>query len=96
MRFFTVPDSKAARKSVLYTIGIIASFTAMVTIIGFGARAVLGQGATEAVGKGGNLAAPLLAQALGGGEGTVGGDIALALFTRGRVRDDPGRRRRAS
>ena len=80
-RFFTVPDSNAARKSVLYTIGIIATFTAMVTIIGFGARALLGQGATEAVGKGGNLAAPLLAQFLGGGEGTVGGDIALALFS---------------
>src|SRR6478752_4646330 len=55
-RFFTVPDSNAARKSVLYTIGIIATFTAMVTIIGFGARAILGQG-------------------------TVGGDIALALFS---------------
>ncbi len=81
MRFFTVPDSKAARTSVLYTIGIIASFTALVTIIGFGARAVLGGGATEAVGKGGNLAAPLLAQALGGGEGTTGGAIALALFS---------------
>ena len=80
-RFFTVPDSNAARKSVLYTIGIIATFTAMVTIIGFGARAMLGQGASEAVGKGGNLAAPLLAQSLGGGEGTVGGDIALALFS---------------
>ncbi len=81
MRFFTVPDSKAARTSVLYTIGIIASFTALVTIIGFGARAVLGGGATEAVGPGGNLAAPLLAQALGGGEGTTGGAIALALFS---------------
>ncbi len=80
-RFFTVPDSNAARKSVLYTIGIIATFTAMVTIIGFGARAILGQGSSEAVGKGGNLAAPLLAQSLGGGEGTVGGDIALALFS---------------
>ncbi len=80
-RFFTVPDSNAARKSVLYTIGIIASFTALVTIIGFGARALLGQGSTEAVGTGGNLAAPLLAQFLGGGEGTTGGDIALALFS---------------
>src|SRR3954467_13594893 len=81
MRFFTVPNSKAARTSVLYTIGIIATFTALVTIIGFGARAVLGNGATEAVGKGGNNAAPLLAAALGGGEGTTGGDIALALFS---------------
>src|SRR3954465_10441082 len=81
MRFFTVPDAKAARKSVLVTIGLIAIFTVLVTIIGFGARAVLGQGASEAVGKGGNNAAPLLAQALGGGDGTTGGDIALALFS---------------
>ena len=81
MRFFTVPDSKAARVSVVWTISIIAIFTALVTVIGFGARAILGGGAEEAVGKGGNLAAPLLAQSLGGGEGTTGGDIALALFS---------------
>ena len=82
MRFFTVPDGKAARKSVLWTIGFIGVFTLLVTVIGFGARALLtGDGATEAVGKGGNLAAPLLAQFLGGGEGTAGGDIALALFS---------------
>ncbi len=29
MRFFTVPDAKAARTSVIYTIAIIASFTAV-------------------------------------------------------------------
>ena len=82
MRFFTVPDGNAARKSVLWTIGFIGVFTLLVTIIGFGARALLtGDGATEAVGKGGNLAAPLLAQFLGGGEGSAGGDIALALFS---------------
>ena len=81
MRFFTVPDSKAARVSVVWTISIIAIFTALVTVMGFGARAILGGGAEEAVGKGGNLAAPLLAQSLGGGEGTTGGDIALALFS---------------
>jgi cation/acetate symporter len=81
MRFFTVPDAKAARRSVLWTTSLIALFTVLVTLIGFGARAVLGEGAHEAVGEGGNLAAPLLAQALGGGDGTVGGDIALALFS---------------
>ena len=82
MRFFTVPDGKAARQSVVWTIGFIGVFTLLVTIIGFGARALLaGDGATEAVGNGGNLAAPLLAQFLGGGEGTAGGDIALALFS---------------
>jgi cation/acetate symporter len=81
MRFFTVPNAKAARTSVLYTIGIIATFTVLVTIIGFGSRAVLGAGAAQDVGKGGNLAAPLLAAALGGGVGTTGGDVALALFS---------------
>ena len=82
MRFFTVPDGKAARQSVVWTIGFIGVFTLLVTVIGFGARALLvGDGATEAVGNGGNLAAPLLAQFLGGGEGSVGGDIALALFS---------------
>jgi cation/acetate symporter len=81
MRFFTVPNAKAARTSVVWTISIIAVFTVLVTIIGFGARAILGAGALEAVGKGGNLAAPLTASALFGGEGTMGGDIALALFS---------------
>jgi cation/acetate symporter len=81
MRFFTVPNARAARTSVVWTIGLIAFFTAIVTMIGFGARATLGAGAKEAVGEGGNLAAPLLAQSLGGGAGSTGGDIALALFS---------------
>jgi cation/acetate symporter len=80
MRFFTVPDAKAARKSVVWTIALIGTFTLLVTVIGFGARAILGTGSEEAAGEGGNLAAPLLAQSLGGGDGTAGGDIALALF----------------
>jgi cation/acetate symporter len=74
MRFFTVPNARAARTSVVWTISLIAIFTAIVTVIGFGARALLGEGASEAVGKGGNNAAPLLAELLGG-------DIALALFS---------------
>jgi cation/acetate symporter len=83
MRFFTVPNGKAARQSVVWTIGFICLFTLLVTIIGFGARAILGgsEESVAAVGTGGNLAAPLLAQALGGGVGTTGGDIALALFS---------------
>jgi cation/acetate symporter len=81
MRFFTVPNARAARTSVVWTVCLIAFFTAIVTMIGFGARAVLGNGAKEAVGEGGNLAAPLLAQTLGGGAGSTGGDVALALFS---------------
>jgi cation/acetate symporter len=51
----------------------------MTTCLGFGARAILGGGAEKAVGEGGNLAAPLLAEEVGGGAGTVGGDLFLAL-----------------
>src|SRR5215217_1814972 len=80
MRFFTVPDAKAARKSVLWAMGLIGAFYLMTTALGFGARAILGQGGVEAAGKGGNLAAPNLAEELGGGAGTFGGDVFLAVI----------------
>jgi cation/acetate symporter len=80
MRFFTVPNAKAARKSVLWAMGLIGAFYVLTTFIGFGARAFLGQGGVEAAGKGGNLAAPNLATELGGGAGTTGGDIFLAAI----------------
>ena len=59
---------------------IIGFFYLLTTFIGFGARALLGQGGVEAAGTGGNLAAPNLAQFLGGGEGTFGGDLFLAII----------------
>src|SRR3954466_11992914 len=80
MRFFTVPDAKAARSSVVWAVFLIGAFYLMVTALGLGARVVLGSAGEEAAGSGGNLAAPLLAQALGGGEGTVGGDVLLAFI----------------
>jgi len=80
MRFFTVPDAKAARSSVFWAMVLIGSFYVMTTFLGFGARAFLGTGGEEAAGKGGNLAAPLLAEKLGGGAGTFGGDLFLALI----------------
>jgi cation/acetate symporter len=53
----------------------------MTTFLGFGARAILGEaGATGGVDEAGNLAAPLLAQQVGGGDGTVGGDAFLAII----------------
>ena len=79
MRFFTVPDSRAARSSVVWAMFIIGCFYVLTTFIGFGARALLGQEGVEAAGTGGNLAAPNLAQFLGGGDGTFGGDLFLAI-----------------
>ena len=79
MRFFTVPDAKAARSSVVWAVGLIGAFYVMTTFLGFGARAILG-GAPAGIDEAGNLAAPLLAQEVGGGAGTVGGDAFLAII----------------
>jgi cation/acetate symporter len=80
MRFFTVPDAKAARSSVVWAMFLIGAFYLMTTALGFGARAILGTAGEAAAGTGGNLAAPILAEELGGGAGTVGGDLALAII----------------
>ncbi len=80
MRFFTVPNAKAARSSVVWAMFLIGFFYLLTTFIGFGARAFLGEGGVEAAGTGGNLAAPNLAAFLGGGEGTFGGDLFLAVI----------------
>ncbi len=66
MRFYTVPDAKAARKSVFYATGLIGFFYLMTFILGFGAMVLVGPDAIKAVDKGGNMAAPLLAETLGG------------------------------
>jgi cation/acetate symporter len=81
MRFFTVPDAKAARGSVVWAVALIGAFYVMTTFFGFGARAILGAAGEGAVGEGGNLAAPLLAQAVGGGEGSFGGEAFLAIIS---------------
>ena len=80
IRFFTVPDARAARRSVGWAVLLIGLFYVMIMIIGVGARAILGSGAEEAS-AGGNLAIPLLVEELGGGAGTVGGDIFLAVVS---------------
>lgn len=66
MRFYTVPDAKEARKSVFYATGFIGYFYILTFTIGFGAAALLGQEIISKIDKGGNMAAPLLAEALGG------------------------------
>ncbi|MFM6980816.1 MAG: cation acetate symporter [Micrococcales bacterium] len=123
IRFYTVPTSKAARKSVNWAIGNIGAFYLMTIALGFGAAALVARSTllrgfkTNADGcyidaKGaavmngdacatpdqlatlsadikkllvpvdtsGNVAAPQLAQFLGGGEGTTGGAVMLAVI----------------
>jgi len=66
MRFFTVPNAKAARSSVMWAMVLIGAFYVMTTALGFGARAILGKGGEEAAGPTGNNALPTLANELGG------------------------------
>ncbi|MEY4451914.1 MAG: hypothetical protein RLZZ380_1035 [Actinomycetota bacterium] len=124
IRFYTVPTSKAARKSVNWAIGNIGAFYLMTIALGFGAAALLSRtnlfrgykvdannclmdakGAAIANGDAactpldqvatlsadakkllvpvdpsGNVAAPQLAEFLGGGTGTTGGAVMLAII----------------
>jgi cation/acetate symporter len=66
MRFYTVPDARAARVSVLYATGFIGYFYIIIPIVGFGAAALVGRDLISKVDAGGNMAAPLLAEQLGG------------------------------
>jgi cation/acetate symporter len=60
---------------------LIGAFYIIVMLVGTGARAILGQTGESAVGETGNLALPLLAEELGGGSGSAGGDVFLAAIS---------------
>jgi cation/acetate symporter len=66
MRFYTVPDAKTARTSVVWATGLIGTFYLVTFVLGFGASVIVGRDAIKAVDAGGNMAAPLLAESLGG------------------------------
>jgi len=86
MRFFTVPNGRAARTSVAWAMGLIGSFYIMTTFLGFGAATLVGKAHICAVGStcktpNSNLAAPKLAEFLGNSFfGTGGGEFLLALI----------------
>jgi cation/acetate symporter len=65
IRFYTVPDAKTARASVVWAMLIIGLFYIMTTFFGFGAASLLGPDHIAANG-GTNMAAPELARFLGG------------------------------
>jgi cation/acetate symporter len=66
MRFYTVRDAKTARTSVGYATAFIGFFYLLTFILGFGAMVIVGREAITKVDAGGNMAAPLLAEAVGG------------------------------
>lgn len=65
VRFYTVPDAKTARVSVVWAMVIIGAFYILTTFLGFGAATIVGRDQI-AVNGGTNMSAPILAQVLGG------------------------------
>jgi cation/acetate symporter len=71
VRFYTVPSAIAARTSVVWAMILIGAFYIMTTFLGFGAATLVGKGNIGVMKADGfvanqNLAAPLLAEKLGG------------------------------
>jgi cation/acetate symporter len=65
VRFYTVPDAKTARISVVWAMVLIGTFYILTTFLGFGAATIVGRD-TIATSGGTNMSAPLLARELGG------------------------------
>ena len=65
MRFFTVPDAKAARKSVVVAMFLIGGFFIMTAFSGFGAALFVTPQLIAKVDPGGNMANLLLAKIIG-------------------------------
>ena len=65
-RFYTVPTSRQARKSVEWAIWLIGGFYLLTLVIGYGAGALVGPERIAAAPGKANAAAPLLAYELGG------------------------------
>ncbi|WP_019011284.1 solute symporter family protein [Deinococcus aquatilis] len=81
VRFYTVPTAQDARKSVVWAMVLIGAFYVMTALMGNAANVLVGKEAIATANAAGNMAAPLLAQALFGGAGTVGGEFGLAFVT---------------
>jgi cation/acetate symporter len=77
MRFYTVPTARAARHSVGWAMGLIGAFYVMTTFLGFGAAVLVGK---AKIGNS-NLAAPKLAEFLGGGPNSFGGELLLGFIS---------------
>lgn len=79
MRFFTVADAVAARRSLGWSVLIVALFYLLAVFLGLEAAMRVGVDTMLRQDPGGNLALPALAQALYGGSRSIGGNLALAV-----------------
>ncbi len=78
IRFLTVPDTGAARSSALNAFFMIGFFFLAIPFIGYGAAVIVGRESIASANPAGNLAAPQLAQTLGG-DIFFGAIVAVAL-----------------
>jgi cation/acetate symporter len=79
MRFYTVPDAKTARLSVVWAMVLIGSFFIMTSVVGLGSAVIVGP--DYIVNHGGtNMGGPLLARNLGG-DALLGVVSAVAFAT---------------
>ncbi|WP_245687214.1 solute symporter family protein [Streptacidiphilus griseoplanus] len=80
-RFYTVPTARAARRSAVWSIGLVGCFYLMTIVLGLGAAAIVGSAAVQADNPSGNTAVPLLALDLGGGADSTGGLVLFAVIS---------------
>lgn len=66
MRFYTVPNARQVRRSLVWAIWSMVAFYLCTLIVGYSATALVGSDAIVAAPGGENSAAPLLAYAIGG------------------------------
>ncbi|MEU1900442.1 cation acetate symporter [Nocardiopsis dassonvillei] len=82
IRFYTVPDGRAARSSVNRTIVMVGAFYLMTLALGFGAAALVGSERIAAADPSGNTAVPMLAEEVGRlTAGPAGAAVLLALVS---------------
>jgi cation/acetate symporter len=81
MRFFTVRSAQQARRSVVWAMVVIGGFYLLTLFLGFGAAKIVGPADIASVDAGGNMAAPVLAQYLGGGPNAFLGNFMLAFVS---------------
>lgn len=80
MRFFTVPDARAARKSVVVAMFLIGGFFVMTAMSGFGAALFVTPQLISKVDPGGNMANLLLAKLIGSELAPWVGDVLMAFL----------------
>jgi len=80
MRFYTVPSKQHAQGSALWSLTFMLIFHILTFIFGLGAAVLVGNQLIKSLDSGGNIAVPLLARTVAGGQGTLTGELFMAFL----------------